>query len=136
MRKSSLFFQINHDLKTPSVEMACDLGIYIIFQCKFKNMNGLQRKFRKVKGSCVWRNDKCISAFWEKATYRPGICVKYFLSFPQKNLSPEKAETNQVFTFQFLKDKIYSYIKKKPFGNLVKLPFWSILSFKNWKVNT
>ena len=25
---------------------------------------------------------------------RPGICVKYFLSFPQKNLSPEKTETN------------------------------------------
>ena len=25
---------------------------------------------------------------------RPGICVKYFLAFPQKNLSPEKTETN------------------------------------------
>ena len=25
---------------------------------------------------------------------RPGICVKYFLSFPQKNLSPEKTATN------------------------------------------
>ena len=37
---------------------------------------------------------------------RPGICVEYFLSFPQKNLSPEKTETNQVFTFQFLNDKI------------------------------
>ena len=24
----------------------------------------------------------------------PGICVKYFLSFPQTNLSPEKIETN------------------------------------------
>ena len=48
------FFQINHDLKTPSVEMACNLGIYIILQCnKFKNMIGLQRKFRKVKGSCL-----------------------------------------------------------------------------------
>ena len=23
-----------------------------------------------------------------------GICVKYFLSFPQKNRSPEKTETN------------------------------------------
>ena len=30
----------------------------------------------------------------------PGICAKYFLSFPQKNLSPEKTETN------FLNDKI------------------------------
>jgi hypothetical protein len=25
-------------------------------------------------------------------TQRPGICVKHFLSFPQKNLSPEKIE--------------------------------------------
>ena len=24
----------------------------------------------------------------------PGICTKYFLSFPQKDLSPEKTETN------------------------------------------
>ena len=24
----------------------------------------------------------------------PGICAKYFLSFPQKNLPPEKTETN------------------------------------------
>ena len=24
----------------------------------------------------------------------PGMCVKYFLSFPEKNLSPEKTETN------------------------------------------
>ena len=28
------------------------------------------------------------------APIRSGICVKYFLSFPQKNLSPEKTETN------------------------------------------
>ena len=36
---------------------------------------------------------------------RPRIGVKYFLSFPQKNLSPEKTETNQVFTCHFLNDK-------------------------------
>ena len=35
-----------------------------------------------------------------------GICVKYFLSFSQKNLSPVKTETNYVFAFQFLNDKI------------------------------
>ena len=65
---------------------------------------------------------------------RPGICVKHFLSFPQKNLWPEKTETNQVFTFQFLNDRIYSYTKKSnlALGNLAKLIFWSILSFKNW----
>ena len=34
-----------------------------------------------------------------------GICVNYFLSFSQKNLSPEKTE-KKVFTFQFLNDKI------------------------------
>ena len=43
---------------------------------------------------------------------RPGIWGKYFLSFPQKNLSQEKTETNKVFYFQFLNDKIYSYITK------------------------
>ena len=39
-------------------------------------------------------------------SHRPGIFAKYFLSFSQKNLSPEKNETNYVFTFQFLNDKI------------------------------
>ena len=29
-----------------------------------------------------------------KITLWLGICVKYFLSIPQKNLSPEKTETN------------------------------------------
>ena len=37
---------------------------------------------------------------------RPGICVKYFLSLPQKNLSLEKTETNYVFTFPFFNDEI------------------------------
>ena len=37
---------------------------------------------------------------------RPEICANYFLLFPQKNLPPEKTETNKVFTFQFLNDKI------------------------------
>ena len=36
----------------------------------------------------------------------PTIRLKYFLSFPQKNLSPEKTDTNEVFTFQFLNDQI------------------------------
>ena len=40
------------------------------------------------------------------------IFIKYFLSFPQKNLSPEKTETNQVFTFQFLNDKMIKLTKK------------------------
>ena len=28
-----------------------------------------------------------------------GLCVKYFLSFPQKNLSPDKIETNYVSVY-------------------------------------
>ena len=33
---------------------------------------------------------------------RPGLCVKYFLSFPQKNLSPEKIETDPMLIFQLI----------------------------------
>ena len=40
---------------------------------------------------------------------RPGICVKYFLSFPQKKLSRDNLALR----------------------NLAKLVFWSILPFKN-----
>ena len=35
----------------------------------------------------------------KRSQRRSGIRVKYFLSFPQKNLSPEKTKTNLVFTF-------------------------------------
>ena len=45
--------------------------------------------------------------------YRSGICVKYFLSFSQKNLSPEKTET-----FQFFNDKINQNT------NFAKWLFW------------
>ena len=38
--------------------------------------------------SCFCAN--FVSSFFNLS---PGICVKYFLSFPQKNLSPEKTET-------------------------------------------
>ena len=31
---------------------------------------------------------------WLNWSPGPGICVNYFLSFPQKYLSPEKTETN------------------------------------------
>ena len=49
-------------------------------------------------------------------TQAQNICKKKIISYPQKNPSPEKTETNYVFTFQFLNDEIYSYTKKKPFG--------------------
>ena len=53
----------------------------------------------------------------------------------KKPVSRENWDKNQVFTFQFFNDTIYSYLA---LGNLPKLVFctWSILSFKNWKVNT
>ena len=34
---------------------------------------------------------------------------KIFFFVHSKNMSPEKIETNEVFAFQFLNDKIYSY---------------------------
>ena len=55
---------------------------------------------------------------------RPGIWGKYFLSFPQKNLSQEKTETNKVFYFQFLNDKIFSYKPKKA--------IWRLAIWQNW----
>ena len=61
-------------------------------------------------------------------TLRPaGIFVKYFLSFPQKNLSPEKIETNKVFTFYFLNDKILTYVNFASFflGTIMHLT-WRI----------
>ena len=63
--------------------------------------------------------------FFKQIPHRPGICLKYFLSFPQKNLSPEKTESNLVFTFQFLNDEIDQNTN-----------FAKLLSVKNWKVNT
>ena len=46
------------------------------------------------------------ASYSEEILVRHRICVKHFLSFPQKNLSPDKTETNEVFTFQFLSDKL------------------------------
>ena len=44
----------------------------------------------------------------------PGICVKYFLSFPEKSLSPEKTETKcLLFNLSMIK---FTIMEKKPFG--------------------
>ena len=61
--------------------------------------------------------------------------VENIFSRSLKNISHQRKLKNQVFTFQFLKDKIYSYTKKNclALGSLAKLMFWSILTFKNWK---
>ena len=77
---------------------------------------------------CTW----CVRSPW------PWICVKYFVSFPQKTLTTEKTETNKVFTFWFLSDKVYSFNKKShlSLGNLAKLMFWSISLLKNGKLKT
>ena len=46
------------NLKTTSISMQILVTISQIFM------------LRKIKDSYVWRNDKCISTFWEKATFR------------------------------------------------------------------
>ena len=48
---------------------------------------------------------------------RPGICVKHFLSFPQKNLSPEKTGWRKLFYFYFILfwktvSKFFYFIRK------------------------
>ena len=50
---------------------------------------------------------------------------KIFSLIPSKNMTSEKTETNQVFTFQFSNDKIYSHTKKSHLAldNLSKLVF-------------
>ena len=46
-------------------------------------------KFRYTKSNKLFPKCKVLQRIlW------PGICVKSFLSFPQKNLSPEKTEKN------------------------------------------
>ena len=51
-------------------------NFYILKQTQNQELVGLKLvkiqifKFRKIKGSCVWGNGKCISTFWEKATFR------------------------------------------------------------------
>ena len=89
-------------------------------------------KYRLIK-SIKTASNSLVRRFW------PGICVKCFLSFPQKNLSLEKTETKtKCLLFNFLMMK-FTVIPKKSnlaLGNLAKLVFWSISSFKNWKVNT
>ena len=63
---------------------------------------------------------------------RLGICVKYFLLFPQKNLSPEK--NCLLLNFWIIKFTVVAKKNHLTLGNLAKLVFWSISSFKNWKV--
>ena len=58
------------------------------------------------------------------------ISAKNFLSFPQKNLPPEKIYINKVFTFQLLTDKI------DPNTNLAKLPKVQNDFFLDIAVNT
>ena len=42
-----------------------------------KNLKIQTFKFRKIKGSCVWLNDKCISTFGEKSTFRTAPRLTY-----------------------------------------------------------
>ena len=60
------------------------------------------------------------------------ICVKYFLSFPQINLSSEETE--------FLNDKIYSYKPMRKYfmhipglSSSEKSRFIDLIFFQNWQ---
>ena len=66
---------------------------------------------------------------------RPGICGKNFLSFPQKNLWPEKTEIANCLLFNFLSDKIYSYIKNSHFttSQFSKIGALVYLITQKWK---
>ena len=50
-----------------------------------------------------------------------------------KRHSPEKTQTNYVFTYQFFYEEFYSFTIKShlALGNLAKLLFWSTLLFQN-----
>ena len=60
-------------------------------------------------------------------TPRLEIFEKYFLSFPNKNHSPEKIETNKRLLFTFLSDKIVqnTNFAKLPVPNcLIGIPYF------------
>ena len=65
----------------------------------FRALNDFTSKFHTANNYRMVRN---ICNFHLVGKIGPKICVKYFLLFPQKNLSLEKTETNYVLTFQFL----------------------------------
>ena len=53
-------------------------------------------------GMKIWLHIMAKGWLWSfKSGDRSGICDKYFLSFPKKNLRKEKTETIYVFIFQF-----------------------------------
>ena len=58
----------------------------------------------------------------------PGICVKYFLSFPQKNLSPEKSKSKCQMVFIGINVNFIIQIQKLKSKPLV------CLSFLRWQV--
>ena len=58
---------------------------------------------------------------------RPGICVKYFLSFPQKKKPVTRENWDKVSVyFLFLNNKIYNYTQKK---SIWQLTIWQNLCF-------
>ena len=63
-------------------------------------------------------SNSLVRRFW------PGLCVKCFLSFPQKNLSPEKTETKtKCLLFNLLTMK-FTVIPKKTIWHLVICQNW------------
>ena len=73
-------------------------------------------------------------AFCERLYLRPGICGKYFLSFSQENLWPEKTEIAKCLLFYFWVELTKTPIFQK--CRVIKWLFLMILSLKDWKLNT
>ena len=59
----------------PYKSISYQIWIHPQFLCKFCHQNSNFRLW-KVKGSCIWGNDKAISTFWTKATFIQVYTIK------------------------------------------------------------
>ena len=90
--------------------MGCFVGCFaftLASKCPFYNtLPGLLILYLGIGGfgcgAVIYTGNIGVATYFNKRRYEKFrrhlspeyICVKYFLSFPQKNLSPEKSETN------------------------------------------
>ena len=137
MRKQAMHFYFGLGL-SPGSLLFCNC-----FSSRYKTAslyNGFQTIFRHNgrRNSKKGRKFKLL-LFTYIHTYKikglePGICLKYFLSFPQKTCCQRKLRQTKCLLFNFLMIKFTVILPKKAIWHLAifaKLVFWSILSFKN-----
>ena len=102
-------------IKTSILPNRCQIGVFgiivfflfifihlrkktlLYYSCQLEIDHGLNSQKKPVKGQISfilkqWKTKTKINLL--EQSLGPEICRKYFLSFPQKNLSPEKIETN------------------------------------------